>query len=314
MAFSESRRSIEYNKMSANLFFNYLYTADAAQTTTLTVSGEQQDAAPAGITAINETVVVHVTPAELNALMVVNEQGGTGGYGYPEVVLDWASVSSLNPKWTSFMTVGASGVAPVDFNDSENSAKKTLQKVFAAETFEFITNSTSPLLTIPPEAVQNVDYSGAIELKRGATVLSADQMAGDTAILGAAITANTGELSGDDKKAVRGLFLQSLAAGRYKQSTTTAPAGSDLPADASPGFNFQNNDMVTFYTKLNLTKTRTFVKAGDDDTVEGTVGMKFKVDGVDVTIGDGNTADDSVASDVKTWTVKWELKVTGGGV
>jgi len=313
LAFSESRLSIEYNKMSANLFFNYLYTADAAQTTTLTVSGEQQDAEPAGITGYNETVVVHVTPAELNALMVVNDQaGGTGGYGYPEVVLDWGSVSSLDAKWTSFMATQPAGVAPVDYNDSENGVKKTLQKVFAAETFTFETNSTSPLLTIPPEAVQNVDYSGAIELKRGGTVLSPTQMAGDSAILGAAITANTGELTGDDKKAVRGLFLQSLAAGRYKQSTTTAPAGSDLPADASPGFNFQNNDMVTFYTKLNLTKTRTFVKAGDDATVEGSAGMKFKVDGVDVTIGDGNTADDSVASDVRTWTVKWELKVTGG--
>jgi hypothetical protein len=298
--------------MSANLFFNYLYTADASQTTTLTVSGEQQDTEPAGITGINETVVVHVTPAELNALMVVNDQaGGSGGYGYPEVVLDWASVSSLNAMWTSFMAVGA---APIDFNDSESGVKKTLQKVFATETFEFITNSTSPLLTIPPEAVQNVDYSGAIELKRGATTLSPTGMAGASAILGEPITANTGELTGDDKKAVRGLFLQSLAAGRYKQSTTTAPAGSDLPADASPGFNFLNNDMVTFYTRLNLTKSRTFVKASDDDTVEGSAGMKFKVDGVDVTIGDGNTADDSVASDVKAWTVKWELKVTGGGV
>ena len=310
MAFSESRRSIEYNKMPATLYFNYLYTANAAQTTTLTVSGEQQDAAPVPEADVDEVVVVNVTAAELNALMDVGAQGTTG-VGYPSVTLDWASVVSADPLWTKFMEVKGEGVAPVDFADHMSNQVPTLQKVFATEPFTFDTNAANKLLTIPPEAIKNVDYSGDISLKRGeGTVLSPTVMAGAGGILGASITAGTDEsLSDTQEAAVRGLFLQALAAGRYQQSGAKAPDGSDLPAGASPGFDFVQDDMIKVYTRLTLTKTRSFIPATDDATVTGTAGMKFKIDGSEVVIGDENLEDDSVDSDAKTWTVEWQLKI-----
>jgi hypothetical protein len=158
--------------MSALLFFNYAYTANAAQTTTLTVSGEQQDSRPEGVAVPDEIVVVDVTAAELNNLMDVGTQGTTG-VGYPQVVLDWASVTSLNGKWTSFMEGQLTGVAPIDFqDDSEEGNKPTLQKVFSTASFEFTTNAGNVLLSIPPEAIKNVDYSGAIALTYGQTTLS----------------------------------------------------------------------------------------------------------------------------------------------
>lgn len=305
MAFSECRRSIEYNKMST-LFFNYPYTASATQTTTLTVSGEQQDAAP--VADVDEVVVVNVTAAELNALMTVGAQGTTG-VGYPSVTLDWAPLVSADPLWVKFTEVKGEGVAPVDFADHDSNQVPTLQKVFAAEPFTFDTNASDPLLTIPPEAIKKVDYSGPIELKRGAgTVLSASVMAGAEGILGAAITAPSDEsLSDSQHQAVRGLFLQALAAGKYKQSPAKAPDGSDLPEGASPGFHFEQNDMIKVYTVLTLTKTRKFVPATDDATVTGTAGMKFKVDGSDVIVDGG--VEDQVASDPKTWTVEWQFKI-----
>jgi hypothetical protein len=295
--------------MPSTLYFNYLYTAIAAQTTTLTVSGEEQDAAPDGLGAVNETVVVNVSAAELNTLMDVNSQGATAGYGYPEVVLDWASVSSADAKWAAFMEVKGAGVTPVDFKDDVNADCPTLQKVFSTETFAFDTHASNVLLTIPPEAIQKVDYSSPIELKRGeGTVLSPTTMAGAGGILGASITAGTDESLNDTQQAaVRGLFLQALAAGKYRQSGAKAPNGSDLPAGASPGFDFEAGDIIKVYTVLSLTKTRSFIAATDDATVKGSAGMKFKVDGSDVVV-DG--IDDTVPSDVKTWTVEWQLKVS----
>lgn len=294
--------------MSATLYFNYLYTGNAAQTTTLTVSGEEQDAAPVG--DVDEVVVASVTAAELNALMVVGAQGTTG-VGYPSVTLDWAPVVSADPLWTAFMEVKPEGVAPVDFADHDGTQLPTLQKVFAIEPFTFNTNASDPLLTIPPEAIKKVDYSGPIELKRGeGTVLSPAVMAGAGGILGAAITAPTDEtLSDSQQAAVRGLFLQAMAAGRYKQSPAKAPDGSDLPEGTSPGFDFEVGDIVKVYTVLTLTKTRKFIPATDDATVGGTAGMKFKVkvDGSDVIVDGG--VEDQVASDAKTWTVEWQLKV-----
>jgi hypothetical protein len=294
--------------MSALLFFNYAYTANAAQTTTLTVSGEQQDSRPEGVAVPDEIVVVDVSAAELNNLMDVGTQGTTG-VGYPQVVLDWASVTSLTAKWTSFMAVGASGVAPIDFQDnSEEGNKPTLQKVFSTASFEFTTNAGNVLLSIPPEAIKNVDYSGAIALTYGQTTLSPTTMSGAATILGESVTAGTDESLADSKQAaVRGLFLQALAAGRYQQSPANPPSGSDLPAGASPGFDFQAGDMVKVYTVLSLTKTRSFIPATDDATVEGSAGMKFVVDGTNIVV-DGQS--DTVASDVKTWTVEWQLKVS----
>ena len=296
--------------MSALLFFNYAYTANAAQTTTLTVSGEQQDSRPEGVAVPDEIVVVDVTAAELNNLMDVGSQGTTG-VGYPQVVLDWASVTSLNGKWTSFMEGQLTGVAPIDFqDDSVEGNKPTLQKVFSTASFEFTTNAGNVLLSIPPEAIKNVDYSGAIALTYGQTTLSPTAMSGAATILGESVTAGTDESLADTKQAaVRGLFLQALAAGRYQQSPANPPSGSDLPADASPGFDFQAGDMVKVYTVLSLTKTRSFIPATDDATVEGSAGMKFVVDGTNIIV-DGQS--DTVASDVKTWTVEWQLKVSGG--
>ena len=309
MAFSESRRSIEYNKMSATLYFDYLYTADAAQTTTLTVSGEAQDAMPAGVTGIDETIVVNVGAEELNGLMVVGAQG-TNGVGYPSVTLDWSAITSAPAKWVDFLTVGATGVAPVDFQDGVPSSKPTLQKVFATEPFKYDTNAENLLLTIPPEAIQNVNYAGAISLKRGTSDLSANQMAGLGSILGESVIAPSDEsLSDPQQAAVRGLFLQALAAGKYLQSGAKAPDGSDLPADASTGFDFKTGDVIKLYTVLSLTKTRSFIPALDDATVEGTTGMKFTVDGTQIVVDGVN---DTVDSDVKQWRVEWQLKVGGG--
>uniref|UniRef100_A0A6C0HGR3 Uncharacterized protein n=1 Tax=viral metagenome TaxID=1070528 RepID=A0A6C0HGR3_9ZZZZ len=298
--------------MSASLYFNYVYAADASQTTTLKVTGEQQDAPPAGV-SVDETVVVNVTASQLNTLMTVGAQS-EAGVGYPTVTLDWESAvgNALNTKWAAFMGVTGPGVAPVNFADDSSPAvaKPTLQKVFSTETFAYTANPTSPLLKIPPEAISNVDYSGAISIKKVGADLSKTVMAGGGTILGASITAESGDLSANDKKAVRGLFLQALAAGRYQQSSTAPPNGSDLPSGASPGFAFETGDIVSFYTVLSLTKTRTFIPDTDNTTVEGNSGMKFKVNGVNVIIGGGtSTADDSVASDAKTWTVRWQLTV-----
>jgi hypothetical protein len=127
-------------------------------------------------------------------------------------------------------------------------------------------------------------------------------------ILGAPITAPSGDLTDDAKKAVRGLFLQALAAGRYQQSNPGVTGGADLPAGASPGFDFQVGDVVSVYTQLTLTKTRTFIP-DPSDVLDGAGGMKFKVDGSTVIIGDTNPADDSVESDAKTWVVEWKLTV-----
>jgi len=293
----------------AALYFDYLYAADAAQTTTLTVSGEQQDAMPAGVTAIDETIVVNVTAAELNNLMAVGAQA-TAGVGYPSVTLDWAAVTSSTAKWANFMAVGATGAVPADFQDGVPSNKPTLQKVFATEAFVYETNAENLLLAIPPEAIKNVNYAGPISLRRGATSLSAAQMFGAAGILGGSVTAGTEEtLSDAQEAAVRGLYLQALAAGKYKQSGANAPEGSDLPTDASDGFDFKTGDAIKVYTVLSLTKTRSFIPATDDATVEGSTGMKFTVDGTDIVV-DG--VDDTVASDVKLWRVEWQLKVGGG--
>jgi len=297
---------------TATLFFNYVYEADASQTTTLKVTGEQQDSGPTGV-SVDETVVVNVTAAELNGLMIVGAQGTTG-VGYPVVTLDWHALhAKTNPKWQAFVGVTGPGVTPQDFADDSSPAvaKPTLQKVFSTETFTYVANSTSPLLAIPPEAISNVDYSGAISIVRGAYDLSPTFMGGSAdRILGAPITAESGDLSANDKKAVRGLFLQALAAGRYQQSSPGVTGGADLPAGASPGFDFKAGDIVNVYTLLTLTKTRTFIPDVDNDTVQGTSGMKFKVNNSEVIIGGGTgTEDDSVESDAKTWTVLWQLTV-----
>jgi hypothetical protein len=295
--------------MPAALFFNYLYSADASQTTTLTVSGESQDAGPSGAGTPDAVVVANIPAAELNSLMTVGAQGSTG-VGYPAVTLDWTSLVSADPLWVNFLKVEGKDIDPVDFSDHFGTQHPTLQKVFSTKTFEFTTNSTNPLLTIPPEAIKDVDYSGPIELKRDASALSQVKLGGAASILGTATTApNTDDISDSQQKAVRGLFLQAMAAGRYKQSPAKAPDSSDLPTDKSPGFDFEAGDTISVYTVFSLTKTRKFIP-DTVDALEGTGGMKFKVkvDGSEVVVDGGD--EDKVASDVKTWTVEWKLKVS----
>lgn len=302
-AVSNYRLSKEYNKM-ASLFFNYVYLAGADQTTTLTVTGEEQTG-PTGVTGAEQTISISVPKAQMDLLMDVGVQGTTGS-GYPEVTLDWTQLaSSTDPIWTSFATAGATATT---FLDGKGTVQKTLQSVFATESFSFVTNAASAFLSIPPEAISNVDVSAAIAFKRGATTLLANVMGGlTTTILDEAITAQAGVLYGDSKKeAVRGLFLQALAAGRYQQSGSPAPEGSDLPQNASPGFNFQVGDMVVVYTELTLKKTRSFIP-DINDALEGAGGMKFKVDGSNVIVD--NSGDETVESDNKMWRVRWELSV-----
>lgn len=291
---------------AAQLYFNYVYAADVSQTTTLTATGEEQGAAPA---TPDEVVQVNVSASQLNGLMSVGAQS-EAGVGYPEVTLDWINLDGPTcPKWSAFMAVQAKGMSPIDFTDDAGVSKPTLQKVFATQTFTYVANAENLLLAIPPEAISDVDYSGTISLTRATVPLSATNMGGSSdRILGAAITAESGDLTADDKKAVRGLFLQALAAGRYQQSNPGVTGGADLPAGASPGFDFQAGDMVSVYTRLTLTKTRTFIP-DPSDVLDGEGGMKFKVDGSTVIIGDTNAVDDSVESDAKTWTVEWKLTV-----
>jgi hypothetical protein len=290
------------------LLFNYAYLATATQTTTLTVAGEEQTEFPDGVSQINETVVVNVSKAALDGLMTVGEQESPG-VGYPEVTLDWTGLSSLDSKWASFMTVQSKGTPPATFLDGSSTARPTLQKVFATEQFTFNTNSTNPLLTIPPEAIKEVDYSGEIVVRgeNGVQVDPTVMVGTGNTLLGASTVAGAGDLAGSNTKeqAVRGLFLQALAAGKYKQSAAKAPDGSDLPAAASSGFDFAVDDSISVITKMSLKKTRAFIP-DPTDALPGAAGMKFTVNGSDVVV---DATNDTVDSDDKIWTVEWKLVV-----
>lgn len=296
--------------MSASLEFSYVYTGEVSQTTTLTVTGESQTKQ---VTA-DEVVVVNVTPSELNALMTVGPQSASG-VGYPAVTLDWMAVKGkVDPKWKSFMDISTPD--PVTFSDDLPVECKTLQKVFASESFVF--SGDSPLLKIPPEAISRVDTTGAFAITAGGNAVSKEKMAGtstesgdgNNTILGGSIQAPSGDLSTDGPLAVRSLFLQSLAAGRYKQSDAVAPDGKDIPANASAGFDFVAGDTLSVYTRLALKKSRSFIP-DPVDALPGPAGMRFKVDGSDVIV---DAVDDTVDSDVKQWTVEWKLTVASGSL
>lgn len=288
--------------MSAALYFDYVYEASAAQETVVTVSGESQ-AGVSGAVA-DETVVVSIPKATLDSLITVGAQGTTG-VGYPALTLDWTTLSAqLDPKWAALLAVSDT---PTTFDDDSTPpvAIRTLQKVFATEGFTF-GDESSLLLSIPPEAISRVGVTGAIGLVDSSTAsLSLEAMVGSSTVLGPAVVATTSDNLDGAPMAVRGLFLQALAAGRYKQSSTSASSSQNLASTpaVAPGFDFQASDKITVYTRLTLNKTRRYIP-DPADQLPGQGGMAFKINGTDTVIDD---VDDTLTSDPKMWTVAWEL-------
>jgi hypothetical protein len=295
-------------KPACDLIFDYTYPASAAQTTTMTVLGQLESAS--GVTP-DEVIQVNVTAEQLNGLLTVGAQSAPG-HGYPEVTLKMAGVAEkLNTAYDSFVLVDDAS-SGVQFTDGNGDQVDTLQKVFSGRNFTFSTES--PLASIPIEAVKAIDFSGAISVKNEA----ADSV-GDTklvagpgpaeGLLRKEVIATTDAMLAGPEAAVRSLYLQALAADRYQQAT--APAGPNDPTSqsSSPGWNFQENDTLTIYTNLSLTKTRKFIP-DPDSYVGGTPGdKKFAIDGCDVVIGDVNTADDQYDSSPLSHIVAWKLKV-----
>jgi hypothetical protein len=297
-------------KAACDLIFDHTFMGGASQTTTMTVLGQYQDAS--GVTA-DETIVVSVTAAQLGDLLTVGSQSSPG-VGYPAVALNWTSVRTpLNAKYDDFVLVdGAS--SGLDFTDDGANLVPTLQKVFSSREFSY---DASPLDSIPIEAVHAVDYSGPLSVKNSDDAEVTAKLTGITgtaSLLGGEISAGSEATLGDSKQAaVRSLYLQALAADRYKQAT--APAGANEPTSqaASAGFNFQTGDSLTVYTLLALTKTRRFIPKADETGV-GAVGStpgtkKFAIDGSDVVIGDIDESDDSYPSNALNHIVAWKLVV-----
>lgn len=291
---------------SASLFFDYVYTAEAAQTTLVTVSGESQTGVSGAVA--DETIVVNVPKAKIDALMSVGAQGTTG-VGYPAVTLDWRGLATeLDTKWADLLAISD---VPTTFEDDSvpnPAAISTLQTVFASQGFTFSNVGNTPdqllLLTIPPEAISKVGVTGTISLAGGYPV---DLMVGSGTLLGTTVTApNTNALSDPQELAVRGLFLQALAAGRYDQSGSTAAGNANLPATASPGFDFSVGDTITFYSRFSLTKTREYIP-DPADQLNGVGGVGFKINGTNLVIDAG--PEDRVLSTPREWTVAWQVTV-----
>lgn len=297
-------------KPECNLIFDHTFVGGAAQTTTMTVLGELEYSS--GVNP-DEVIQVNVTVAQLNALLTVGAQS-EAGLGYPEVTLSLGGVrSALNTAYDSFVLVDNAS-SGVQFTDGNGDSCDTLQKVFSGRSFTF--DTTSPLASIPIEAVKAIDYSGPITVKNAAadsvvtTKLVAPDASATAGLLSRTIIAGTDSSLADTKEAaVRSLYLQALAADRYQQAT--APAGPNDPTSqsASAGWNFQESDTLTIYTDLALVKTRKFIP-DPDSFVGGTPGdIKFAIDGSDVVIGDVNLSDDQYDSSPLSHIVAWKLKV-----
>jgi hypothetical protein len=289
------------------MFFDYLYTGTAAQDTKITVLGQAET--ETGITGIYQTIEVQVTPTELNGLMSV--AAGHTGMGYPDVTLDWNSVKNkLNAAFDLYS--GVTGT-PAQFRDSAVAVKDTLQKVFSTETFDWGATA-NPLASIPIEAVKNIKYDEPLEIKNSSSAVST-KLAGTQgspafSLLGGSLSSGkAADLSTEpQKKAIRSLYLQALAADRYDKTATPA-SGSDATATGAGAFDFRPEDTLHVYTELMLTKTRKFVP-DTQSVVGGTPGdLKFAVDGCDVVIGDGNAEDDKMASQPLRHVIAWKLKV-----
>lgn len=295
-------------KPECNLIFDYTYAASAAQTTTMTVLGELESAS--GVTP-DEVIQVNVTVAQLNGLLTVGAQSAPG-VGYPEVTLKMAGVRDvLNTAYDSFVLVdnASSGVT---FPDGNGDLCDSLQKVFSGRSFTF--DATSPLASIPIEAVKAIDYSGALTVKNEAAESVADTklVAGAglaEGLLRKEVIATTDAMLAGPEAAVRSLYLQALAADRYQQASAPASGTQPTSQSSSTGWNFQENDTLTIYTNLALTKTRKFIP-DPDSLVGGTPGdKKFAIDGCDVVIGDGDLTDDQYDSSPLSHIVAWKLKV-----
>jgi len=298
-------------KDACDLIFDHTFMGNASQTTTMTVLGQYQDAS--GVTP-HETIVVNVTAAQLGDLLDVGSQSSPG-VGYPAVALNWSSVgSALNAKYDDFVLVD-NGSSGLDFTDDAAQLVSTLQKVFSTREFSY---DPSPLDSIPIEAVHAVDYSGPISVKNSDDVEVTGKLVaptGTASLLGQEISAGSEATLADSRQAaVRSLYLQALAADRYKQAT--APASSTDPTSqaASAGFNFQTGDSLTVYTLLGLTKTRSFIPKSDETGVgaEGSIpgAKKFAIDGSNIVIDFPDAAgDNSYDSNVLNHIVAWKLVV-----
>jgi hypothetical protein len=297
-------------KPVCDLIFDHTFMGGASQTTTMTVLGQYQE--DSGVTP-SETIVVNVTAAQLGDLLTVGNQSSLG-VGYPAVALDWTSVRTpLNDKYDDFVLVDDTS-SGLDFTDDAGQLVPTLQKVFSTREFSYV---PSPLDSIPIEAVHSVDYSGPISVKNSNDLEVTAKLTGVTgseSLLGGEISAGSEATLGDSRQAaVRSLYLQALAADRYKQATAPASATEPTSQASSAGFNFQTGDSLTVYTLLALTKTRRFIPKSNETGV-GAVGStpgtkKFAIDGSDVVIGDADESDDSYPSNALNHIVAWKLVV-----
>jgi hypothetical protein len=296
-------------KPECNLIFDHTFVGGAAQTTTMTVLGEETTST----VTPDEVIQVNITVAELNGLLTVGAQSASG-VGYPQVTLNLSGVrAKLNSTYDQFVLVETDSTG-VQFADGNGDQCDSLQKVFSGRSFTF--DGASPLASIPIEAVKSVEYDGPLTVTNSAnqnvltTKLVSDSADVEEGLLKRIIVAGTDSSLSDTKEAaVRSLYLQALAADRYQQATSPATGTQPTSQSSSGGWNFQENDTLTFYTDLSLVKTRAFIP-DPDSFVGGTPGdRKFAIDGSNVVIGDGDVTDDKYDSSVLPHIVAWKLKV-----
>lgn len=292
-------------KPTADLEFEYVFEGTAAQTTTMKVLGESVN-----LTAADQTIEVNVGATYMNALMTVGAQA-TPGVGYPDVTVNFHVLSSqLNAAYNLFKTVDPVLPGTTFADASATGYSDTLQKVFASETFTFASN---PLGSIPIESVKHVDYSGPLTLTNSddasALVLVPTAVGLGGGLLPDELTAGNGNTLTDEKEiAVRSLYLQALAADKYRAASAPASGSQPTSQATSAGFVFAVGDVVSFFTKLELTKTRKFI-ADTATTSAKASGLKFAVDGSDVVIGDGDLGDDEYSSTPLDWIIRWKVVV-----
>lgn len=304
----------------ASLYFDYSYKGSVAQTTEITVLGEEDS----GMNA-DATIVVNVAPADMANLLTVSFNAGeTGVPGtYPTVTLDWTQIAkSANRVYANWVSMGEAGGAPkssfVDDSGisaaSDTTKAKGLQDLFSSYGFTYTANADSPLNLIPPEAVKSVDYSSAITVTspvNGAAVqliagADANGLIGDSLVPVVCDGAAAYD-AGSETGAVRSLYLQALAAGRITQATTPSASGNDVPAPGQALFDPKEGDTITVYTPLSLTKTRHFLPDTVSDVAQPG-SFKFMVDGTDGLVID--SSGQTLASDPKLYTVAWQFNVT----
>jgi hypothetical protein len=246
----------------------------------------------------------------MNNLITVGSQA-TPGIGYPAVTVNFHVLSSeLNAAYDLFKDVDPVLPGTTFADASALGYSDTLQKVFASETFTFASN---PLGSIPIESVKHVDYSGALTLKNSddatAAVLVPTGVGLSGGLLPPSLTAGNDETLTDEKQiAVRSLYLQALAADKYRAASAPASGSQPTSQATSAGFIFAVGDVVSFFTKLSLTKTRKFIPDTADTSAKSKE-LKFAVDGSNVVIGDADATDDEYSSTPLDWTIRWKVVV-----